>query len=67
MSEAWVECKDTRYGVGSARGDVSFKCEFAFKINKDVLRQERMDNLSRLFSAMVEQVDNAFGEVWTHH
>jgi hypothetical protein len=67
MSETWVECKDTRYGVGSACGDVSLKCKLAFKIGKDVSRQERMEHLSRLFRAMVEQVDYAIGEVWTRY
>jgi hypothetical protein len=65
MSETWVECIDTRHWVGSACGDVSLNCEFAFKIGKDVSRWERMEHLSRLFSTMVEQVDEAFGEVRT--
>jgi hypothetical protein len=61
----WIECKDTRHGVGGgAGGDVSLKCDFSFKIGKDVSRRERMQHLDRLFSAMVEQVDAAFGDVW---
>ncbi len=62
--DAWVECKDTRHGVGSPGGRVWFKCDFAFKIGKDVSRRERMEYLDQLFNAMVEQVDEAFGEVW---
>jgi hypothetical protein len=46
--------------VGTACGDVSLKCDFALKIGKDVSRRERMEHLSLLFSAMVEQVDEAF-------
>jgi hypothetical protein len=65
MSDTWIECKDTRHGVGGGEGgDVSLKCDFSFKIGKDVSRRERMQHLNRLFSAMVEQVDGAFGEVW---
>jgi hypothetical protein len=65
MSDTWIECKDTRHGVGGgAGGDVSLKCDFSFKIGKDVSRRERMQHLNRLFSAMVEQVDGAFGDVW---
>ncbi len=37
------------------------------QIGKDVSRQERMEHLSRLFRAMVEQVDNAIREVWTRY
>ncbi len=65
VSMEWIECKDTRHGVGSgAEGDVSLKCDFSFKIGKDVSRRERMHHLDLLFSAMVEQVDGAFGDVW---
>lgn len=65
MSDTWIECKDTRHGVGGGEGgDVSLKCDFSFKIGKDVSRRERMQHLNSLFCAMVEQVDDAFGEVW---
>ncbi len=43
--------------------DVSLKCDFTFKIGKDEWRRERMEHLNRLFSAKVEQVDAAFGEM----
>ena len=61
-----VESKDTRHGVSSTSGDVCFKCDFTFKVAKDVPREEYLKCLQVLYSAMVEQVDTAFGEVWTH-
>jgi hypothetical protein len=62
----WVESKDTRHGVSSLSGDVRLKCDFSFKVAKDVPREEYLKSLQFLFSSMVEQVDTAFGEVWTH-
>ena len=64
--DSWVESKDTRHGVSSTSGDVCFKCDFTFKVAKDVPREEYLKCLQFLYSAMVEQVDTAFGEVWTH-
>ena len=64
--DKWVECQDTRHGVSSLSGDVRLKCDFSFKVAKDVPREEYLKFLRFMFSAMVEQVDNAFGETWTH-
>jgi hypothetical protein len=66
MSDTWIECKGSEScGVGGGEGcDVSLRCDYSFKIGKDVSRRERMQHLNSLFSAMVEQVDDAFGEVW---
>jgi hypothetical protein len=62
----WVESKETLHAVRHGDGAVWVKCDFAFKVAKDVPRLERMKCLGWLFDAMVEQVDEAFGEVWGH-
>ena len=64
--DKWVECHDTRHSVSSISGDVWLKCDFAFKLAKDVPREDYLKSLQFLFGAMVEQVDNAFGETWKH-
>jgi hypothetical protein len=64
--DKWVECKETRHGVSSASGDVAFKCDFTFKVGKDVPREERLKTLQFLLSALVEQVDTAFGDMHVH-
>ena len=61
----WIESEDTLHSVSSTSGDMWFKCDFAFKVAKDVPRHERLSHLHLLFSAMVEKVDASFGQHWT--